>query len=301
MLFRRIVKPLINSRMPRSRPHSGLEARPGDPRVGYDVVPFVRVLADGRFQKDELRQMLLDHGAEFQLGEIRLVQPDVVGLALHGLEVIERVDKHARHIAHVDIVALEMPLEDHHRPVGHRPMDEIIDQQVNPHPRRYAEDGRQAEADAVLALQDAFLRLHFRHAVERDWPERRFFRAVFALLADAVAAVGHRHDDALGLGGEAAEHRHGLEVGRPRGHGVAVAQGRPHQRRQRNDRRRPRRPASSSGLRPGNRPAPPGRSRNGSNRRGCFAGTGNCPPPSPHARAPAEWESAPIRYSRRRL
>ena len=114
-------------------------------------------------------------------------------------------------------------------------MHKVVDQQVNPHSRRHAENRCQAEADAVLALQDLFLRLHFRHAIERDGPERRFLGAMFALFANAVAAVGHRHNDALGGGSDPAEHGHGLEVGRSGGHRLAVAQGRPDQGCQRND------------------------------------------------------------------
>ena len=145
------------------------------------------------------------------------------------------MNKYARHIPHVDVVALEVPFKYHHGPVRDSPMHKVVDQQVNPHPRRHAEDRCQAEADAIFALQDGFLRLHFRHAVERDRPERRFFRAVLALFTDPIAAIGHRHDDALGWRSQPAEHGHGLEVGCPGRHRVAVAQRRPHERCQRDD------------------------------------------------------------------
>ena len=56
-----------------------------------------------------------------------------------------------------------------------------------------------------------------------------------AFLADTVAAIGDGHEDALGGGGQAAEHVHSLEVGGPRGNGIAVAQGRADQRRQWDD------------------------------------------------------------------
>src|SRR5438552_3585663 len=81
------------------------------PRVGDDVVAFVRVFASGRLEIDEPGQMLVDDGAQFQLREVGVVQPDVVRLAFHRVKVIEAVDKGADDVADVNVVALEVALE----------------------------------------------------------------------------------------------------------------------------------------------------------------------------------------------
>src|SRR3954453_18414355 len=44
----------------------GFEAGAGDAGVRDDVVAFVRVLANGSFEVNEFRQVLLDNGAEFE-------------------------------------------------------------------------------------------------------------------------------------------------------------------------------------------------------------------------------------------
>src|SRR5450432_1348417 len=42
------------------------ETRCGDARIADDVIAFVRVFADGRFDEHKLRQMFLDDRAEFE-------------------------------------------------------------------------------------------------------------------------------------------------------------------------------------------------------------------------------------------
>ena len=113
------------------------------------------------------------------------------------VEIVDGVHERARHIADVDVVALEVGLEQHDGAIGHRAIDEIVDQQVDAHARRHAEHGRQPEADRVPAIEHDLLGLHLVAAVERDRAQRRLLGAELALLADAVAAVGGRHDDAL--------------------------------------------------------------------------------------------------------
>ena len=52
---------------------------------------------------DERRQVLLDPLAQLALRQVGVRQPDVVGPALHRVEVIDAVQKRARHVADVDV------------------------------------------------------------------------------------------------------------------------------------------------------------------------------------------------------
>src|SRR5690349_10426267 len=71
----------------------GLEPGGAEALVRHDVVALVRVLADRRLEVDEARHELLDRLAELELGEVRFIQADVVGLAPHGVEVLEAMQE----------------------------------------------------------------------------------------------------------------------------------------------------------------------------------------------------------------
>ena len=179
--------------------------------------------------------MLLNHGAKLELGEVRVVEADVVGLALHFLEVGDAVQKRARHVADVDVIALEMPLKNQHRAVVDGAIDKIIHEQIHPHARRAAEHRGEAEADAVFARQHGFLGLDFGDAVARNRAQRRVFGAEFPLFADAVAAVGDGHDDPLLFAGEAANHFDRFLICGLGGDGIGVAKRHADERGERDD------------------------------------------------------------------
>src|SRR5689334_15449130 len=84
-------------------PPLGAEARACEPRVRHDVVALVRVLADRRLDVHEARHVLLDRLAQLDLGEVGLVEADVVGPAAHLLEVLEGVEEDARNVLDVDV------------------------------------------------------------------------------------------------------------------------------------------------------------------------------------------------------
>src|SRR5262245_44083359 len=54
------------------------ETGAGDARVGNNIIALVGILADRRFEVDEFRQMFLDDRAQFELREVRVVEPHVV-------------------------------------------------------------------------------------------------------------------------------------------------------------------------------------------------------------------------------
>src|ERR1043165_1005810 len=164
----------------------GFEASGGDAGVGDNVVALVRILADGGFEEDETRKMFFDDGAEFELGQVGVVQADIVGPAFHGGELIEPMEERAHDVADMDVVALEMALEDDDGAVAQGAMNEVVDQQVHAHPWGHAKNGRQSEADAVRATEDFLLGFDFCDAIEGDRAKRGVFGAVFALFANAA-------------------------------------------------------------------------------------------------------------------
>jgi len=109
-----------------------------------------------------------------------------------------------------------------------------LTKQVEAHARRHAEHGGEPERHAAEAAHEILGRALVA-AVERDRPQRRLLGAELAGLADAVAAVGVRQDDALVLARELDQHPDGVAVGRGRADRIAVAQRRADQGGQRND------------------------------------------------------------------
>ena len=119
------------------------------------------------------------------------------GCPLHGLEVRDRVEKRAGDVAHVDEVPLRVPFEDDQRAVGDGAIDEVVHEQVEPHSRREAKDGREAEGERVTGVEyrssaSTFVR-----------PYRLIGRSGLSsvqsvsFVADAVAAIRVREDYAL--------------------------------------------------------------------------------------------------------
>ena len=75
------------------------------------------------------------------------------------LEVLQGEEEGVGRVANVQIIALEIGLEKHDVAIAHGPQDEIVDQQVGPHPRADAEDRGQAEGDDVAGVQEDLLHL----------------------------------------------------------------------------------------------------------------------------------------------
>src|SRR5436190_11711487 len=213
----------------------GFESGCRQARVGNDVIPLVRVFANRRFHIGEPGQMLFYDGAKLRFRKVRVVEAGVVRPPLYFRKMIDRMNKDTRHIANVKVISFEMTLKYDDGAVMDGAIDKIIHEQIETHPRRQAEHRREPETDAVLSLQYEFLGFDFSDAVKGDRTQGRLFRAVLVLFTDAVAVVGHRHDDPLALAYESAEHGHRVEVGRLRGNLVLVAHRRADQRRQRND------------------------------------------------------------------
>src|ERR1700738_1607562 len=78
-----------------------------DAGIGDDVVALVRVPADRSLEVDELRHVGLDAFAQLGLGEVGVRKPHVIGAAAHVVEIVDRMQKRARYVANVKVVALE--------------------------------------------------------------------------------------------------------------------------------------------------------------------------------------------------
>src|SRR5688572_19194310 len=82
--------------------------------VRDDVIALVGVLANWRLEVGKLRHVALDPLAQLDLGEVRVVEADVVRLFAHASELVDAVQEYPRDVPHVDEVPLEVPLEHHH-------------------------------------------------------------------------------------------------------------------------------------------------------------------------------------------
>src|ERR1700722_12775792 len=103
----------------------------------------------------------------------------------------------ARDVSNMDVVALEMRFEQDHEMVVDGAIYEIVDQQVDPHARRHAENRGEPQADRILAIEHDLLGFHLVAAIQRDRMERGFLGAEFSPFADAIAANGYRYDHPL--------------------------------------------------------------------------------------------------------
>ncbi len=90
----------------------------------------------------------------------------------------------------MDIVALEVGLEEDHETITHCPIGEVVDEQVEAHPRANPEDCRQAEGHRVASIEYHLFGLALGPAVDGNRLERRLLRAGALALAQTVAGVG---------------------------------------------------------------------------------------------------------------
>ncbi len=91
----------------------------------------------------EARQVLLYLGAQLQFRQVGGGKADIERLVVHPFVVDDRMHESLGDISDMDVAALEMSLEDDHGTVRHRTIGEIVDQQVDAHPRRHAEHRRE--------------------------------------------------------------------------------------------------------------------------------------------------------------
>ena len=179
--------------------------------------------------------VLLDLQRQFPFGEIGLVQPRVVGPPLHGSDVLDRVQERRRpRPGRGCNCALKCCFEQHHVAVGHRGVDEVVDQEVESHPGDMP--------NTVARRNTTVLGLLKSPARPGPWCGRRARSAPGACphrsnLAGrrAVAAIRVGIDDRLALAAEAVDEPDGAEVGGFGQQGVGIARGRPDDRRQRDD------------------------------------------------------------------
>ena len=212
--------------MPSARPTRGTKPVVRDLLVGDDVIAFVGVLADRRLQVHESRDLPLNLRAKLQLREVGVAEAHVVSLVSHAVEILQGVQKRGRHVADMKEVPLRVALEDHHGPVRDGAVHEVVDQQIEVHPRREAEDGGQTERHRVAGRQHGRFGLDLGLAVEADGPQRALFGAERGRLAHPVAAVGVGQDDPLPGRAEREQELDRVQVGRGGGRGVGLAQAR---------------------------------------------------------------------------
>lgn len=96
---------------PRIQGVCGLKTGGLNLRIGDDIVPLIRVLADGRVEKHEVGNVFLDMFAELSLRNIGIGQADVVDLAFHLVELFDGMLEHARDISYMDVIPFEGTLK----------------------------------------------------------------------------------------------------------------------------------------------------------------------------------------------
>jgi hypothetical protein len=92
-------------------------------------------------------------------------------------------------------------LEEHDEAVEIRAVGEVVDQQIEAHPRRHAEDGRQPETERRrMPVEQHALHFDLVAPAQRDRPDGVSSVHKLAGLADAVAGVGRRQQDSAARG-----------------------------------------------------------------------------------------------------
>ena len=67
---------------------------------------------------------------------------------------------------------------------------DVIDEQVQPHARRHAENRCKPKRDCIRRLKQRCFRISVRSSVKRDWLKRNLLRAEDIEALGAVAAIG---------------------------------------------------------------------------------------------------------------
>jgi len=147
--------------------------------------------------------------------------------------MFQGVQEGARHVAHVDVVTLEVALEQDDEPIRDRTVGEIVDQQVQAHAWADAKGCRQPKRHGAACGQQVLLQFDLQLTVERDGAQGGFFSTQHAILAHAVAAVGGGREDHLVGPAQVRQHLNGVQVDRARLVRAPFAQGRTHEAGQR--------------------------------------------------------------------
>ena len=201
----------------------GLEAGFAQALVRDDVIALVGVAADLSEVDVEIGYLALDRQRQLLLRQIGVVQTCVIRAVDHRFGVFDAMDEAVGNVAHMDIVALEVLLEDDDEAVGHGGVGEVVDQQVDAHARRGAEHCRQAQCDHVAALQELVFSLHLLAAVVRNRFKRRLLGAIAVARLGAIAAVGVGIDHQLVRAAQSVDQTHAAQVDAFSGGRVAVA------------------------------------------------------------------------------
>ena len=146
---------------------------------------------------------------EVELAVVLRRPADVEDLAVDDFERrLERRDDRSRSVANVNVRAPELLAEDDEVTGQTDISRELIDCEVEAHPRRRAVDGREAQAGRLqtvgAARKDVHLRCDLRLRVERHGPQLEILRRVDGAVRHlAVVAACRRKDEAgdAGLGG----------------------------------------------------------------------------------------------------
>ena len=163
--------------------------------VGDLVVPLVLVLADLGEVEVEV-DLFFQEVADLLLAVVHLVVACVEDLVAHLVQVVDGEEKAAGDVEDVDEGPLEGLLVDDEVALLDGLVSEVVDEEVEPHPRRDAEGRGEAVTDDVPGLQEKPLRLGLGLAVNGEGVQGCFLGADFA-DDGPVVAPGGRVDDRL--------------------------------------------------------------------------------------------------------
>ena len=107
------------------------------------------------------------------------------------------MDKGLGDITYVNEISFGVGLEENQETIVDRPVDKIVDQKIESHPRAHAEGGGQPKGDAAGGIENHFLGFDFEPAVQGHRFERRFLGTRNVLFADPIPAVSSWEDQHL--------------------------------------------------------------------------------------------------------
>src|SRR5208337_4290147 len=209
-----------------------LETCGTEPLARDDIVALVRVAPQRGDVDGEVLDVFPDLHRELLLGEVCSVEPDVVRPARHALGVPDAVEEAVGDIPDMNEVPFEVFLEEDESPPGDGLVNEMVDEQIEPHPGRRSKNGGQPKRDRVWPLQDGRFGLHLGAAVQRDGLEGSLLGTVVGSRPGPVTAVGCREYDELPWAAAPEQQPNGIEVDRPGQGGVAITRRRTHDRGQ---------------------------------------------------------------------
>ena len=148
---------------------------------------------------------------------------------------MDTVNEDSGYVAYVNVVSLEMRFKQHDGSIIHGPIDEIVHQQIYSHSRGHTEHRGEPKTDAIAAVENGLFGFHFRAPIQGDRPQRCILCAKFSFFPDAVAAVCHRHHDALFAAGQLQHRQNRVTIDGLRAYLITVTYRSAYQSCQRND------------------------------------------------------------------